>query len=180
MPRAPRIRGARVEHELVRHHAARAAEQHAVVRREALRHVVRVQDRQLRGALQAGRAHHRDVHPRDRQDARATVCCRRYRLNGMLSATAVDGMRRQERREVRSHRDRTHAGTAAAVRDAKRLVQVQVADIGAEVARPAQPHLRVHVRAVQVDLTAARVDELADLLDLLLEHAMRRRVRDHQ
>ena len=41
----------------------------------------------------------------------------------------------QERREVRRDADRPHARAAAAVRDAERLVQVQVADVGADVAR---------------------------------------------
>ena len=47
----------------------------------------------------------------------------------------------QVRREVRAHADRADAGTAAAVRDAERLVQVEVADVGAELARagPARP-----------------------------------------
>ena len=41
---------------------------------------------------------------------------------------------------MRRDADRTHARTAAAVRDAERLVQVQVADVGADVARPREPH----------------------------------------
>jgi hypothetical protein len=45
----------------------------------------------------------------------------------------------QERREVRRHADRAHARAAAAVRDAERLVQVQVADVGAEVAGRHRP-----------------------------------------
>ena len=86
----------------------------------------------------------------------------------------------QERREVRGDADRAHAGAAAAVRDAEGLVQVEVADVGADVARAAQADLRVHVGAVHVDLAAVLVDDLADLLDALLEDAVRRRVGDHQ
>ena len=59
--------------------------------------------------------------------------------------------------------DRAHARAAAAVRDAERLVQVEVADVGADVARPAEPDHRVHVRAVHVDLPAVLVDDRADL-----------------
>ena len=70
--------------------------------------------------------------------------------------------------------------TAAAVGDAERLVQVQVADVGAEVAGAAQPDLRVHVGAVHVHLAAVLVDDVAHLGDRLLEDAVRRRVRDHQ
>ena len=86
----------------------------------------------------------------------------------------------QERREVLRDADRPHAGTAAAVRDAERLVQVEVADVGADVAGRGEADLRVHVRAVHVDLAAVLVDDLADLADALLEHAVRRRVGDHQ
>ena len=68
--------------------------------------------------------------------------------------SADDRMAGQERREVRRHADRPHARSAAAVRNRKRLVQVQVADVGADRRRTREPDLRVHVRAVHVDLTA--------------------------
>ncbi len=61
---------------------------------------------------------------------------------------------RQERREVRRRADRSHARAAAAVRDAERLVQVEVAHVRADVAGAADADLRVHVRAVHVDLSA--------------------------
>ena len=86
----------------------------------------------------------------------------------------------QERREVRAHRDRADAGAAAAVRDAERLVQVQVADVAAELARPGQPDQRVEVGAVDVDLTAGVVHGRADLGDVVLVHAVGRRVGDHE
>src|SRR4029450_1247859 len=47
---------------------------------------------------------------------------------------------------------RADARAAAAVRDAERLVQVEVRDVGAEPARPGQPDERVEVRAVDVHL----------------------------
>ena len=78
-------------------------------------------------------------------------------------AQVHDRMTGQERREVLRHADRPHARAAAAVRDAERLVQVQVADVGADVARAAEADLRVHVRAVHVDLAAVLVDDPADL-----------------
>ena len=71
----------------------------------------------------------------------------------------------QVRRQVRGHADRSHARAAAAVRDRERLVQVQVADVGADRRRARQPDLRVHVRAVHVDLAAVLVDDGADLAD---------------
>ncbi len=89
-------------------------------------------------------------------------------------------MIRQERPEVRGHADRSHSGPAAAVRNAERLVEVQVADVGAHVGRPAEAHLGVHVGAVHIDLTAVGVHDLADLPDRPLENAGGGRVGDHQ
>ena len=76
--------------------------------------------------------------------------------------------------------DRTHPGAAAAVRNAKRFVQIQVADVGPDVARPAKADLRVHVRAVHVDLAAVFMHDLADFLDRGFEDAVSRRIGDHQ
>src|SRR5207245_9918453 len=73
-----------------------------------------------------------------------------------------------------------HAGPAPAVGNAEGLVQVQVADVGADVTGPREADLRVHVGAVHVDLAPVLVDDLADLADRLLEDAVRRRVRDHE
>ena len=89
-------------------------------------------------------------------------------------------MPRQERREVRLGRDRPDAGSAAAVRDRERLVQVQVRDVAAEVAEARVAEQRVEVRAVDVDLAAGVVHGLGDLEHVVLVHAVRRRVRDHQ
>jgi hypothetical protein len=50
--------------------------------------------------------------------------------------------------------DRTDARSTAAMRDAEGLVQVQMANVGADVAGTAKADLRVHVRAVHVDLAA--------------------------
>ena len=88
-------------------------------------------------------------------------------------------MTRQERRQMRLHADRSHAGAAAAVRNAECLVQIEVTDVGPEVGGPAQSDLRVHVGAVQIDLTAVPVHELANLDDARLEHAVGRRIGDH-
>ena len=62
-------------------------------------------------------------------------------------------------------RDRPHARSAAAVRNRERLVQVQVADVGANRRRAREADLRVHVRAVHVDLAAVLVDDRADFAD---------------
>ena len=47
-------------------------------------------------------------------------------------------------------------------------------------AGPAEADLRVHVRAVHIDLPAVGVDDFADFPDGFLEHAVRGRIRDHQ
>ncbi|KGS64740.1 hypothetical protein X979_6101 [Burkholderia pseudomallei MSHR7527] len=58
-------------------------------------------------------------------------------------------------------------------------MQVQVRHVAAELAGRGEADHRVHVRAVDVHLAAVRVDDLADLAHVLLEHAVRRRIRDH-
>ena len=80
---------------------------------------------------------------------------------------------------MRLHPDRPHPRPAAAVRDAEGLVQVQVADVRAEVPRPRQPDQRVHVRPVEIDLPAVRVGDLADLAHRLLEDPVGRGIGDH-
>ena len=64
--------------------------------------------------------------------------------------------------------------------DAERLVQVEVADIGAKLAGPGQADEGIEVGAVEVHLTARVVHSGADLADRLLEHAVGRGVGDHE
>ena len=95
------------------------------------------------------------------------------------AAAVAEGMARQIGRQMRLDADRAHARAAAAMRNAERLVQVEMADIGAVIAGPRQPDLRVHVGAVEIDLSAMAVNDVADLADMLLEHAVRRGIGDH-
>src|SRR3954469_23154764 len=88
-------------------------------------------------------------------------------------------MPRQERRKMRLDADRPHAGAAAAMRNAERLVQIEMADIGAVIAGPRQANLRIHVGAVEIDLAAMAMTNVADLADMFLEHAVRRGIGDH-
>ena len=81
---------------------------------------------------------------------------------------------------MRLHRARADARAAAAVRDAEGLVQVEVRDVRAPLAGLGDADQGVHVGAVGVHLAAVRVDDLADLDDVFLEHAVRGRVGDHQ
>src|SRR5215470_19324377 len=75
--------------------------------------------------------------------------------------------------------DRTHTGTAAAVRNTEGLMQIEMADIGAVIAGPRQADLRVEISAVQIDLPSVCMDEVANGPDRTLEHAVRRRVGNH-
>ena len=102
------------------------------------------------------------------------------RADRLGSADAHDWMSGKERRQMCGDANRAHAGSAAAVRNGERLVQVQVAHVGADGGRARQPDLRVHVRAVHVDLSAVLMNDRADLLDRVFEHAVRRRVGHHQ
>lgn len=71
---------------------------------------------------------------------------------GQLGGVRVPG---QERRQMRTHGHRPDARPAAPVRNAERLVQVQVADVAAELPRPRQADQRVEVCAVHIDLAPA-------------------------
>ena len=86
----------------------------------------------------------------------------------------------QKRLEELLARHRTRAGTAAAVRRRKRLVQVQVHHVDAEVAGAHFADQRVHVGAVHVEQRALGVQNVGDLVDLVFEDAERGRVGEHQ
>src|SRR5262245_20245932 len=88
-------------------------------------------------------------------------------------------MARQEGSKVRLQADRAHARSASAVRDAKRLVQVQMADVGAVIPRSRQADLGVEIGPIEINLATEGMHDVADRLDLRLEHAMRGRIRDH-
>src|SRR4028118_1125974 len=60
----------------------------------------------------------------------------------------------RERPQVLAGADRPDAGAAAAVRDAEGLVQVEVADVGAEPPRPGQPDHRVVAGGHDAEMTA--------------------------
>ena len=165
----------------MRHAPALPGIQHRIMRAEPHGHVVGVQDRDLGRAGQARAAHHPYIGVADRQNAGAAE------RGGAHWADAGGGpgiragrVVRQVRRQVRGHADRSDSGSAAAMRDAECLVQVQVAHVGADLGRAGQAHLRVHVGPIHIDLAAMRVDDLADVADAGLEHAMRAGVGHHQ
>ena len=150
------------------------------MRLEPARDVVRVEDRDLRGFREAVVAHQRDVRPGDRENGGASPRRCRYGAAGGWVIEVHHRMPGEERSEVLRHADRPHPRAAAAMRDAERLVQVEVAHVGADVARAAEPDLRVHVGAVHVHLAAVLVHDPADLPDRSLEDAVGGRVGDHE
>mmetsp|Transcript_4854 Transcript_4854/g.12182 ORF Transcript_4854/g.12182 Transcript_4854/m.12182 type:complete len:216 (+) Transcript_4854:666-1313(+) len=150
------------------------------MRREPRLHVIGVQDRVAGRVRHTLSAQHGAEHPGDAGDSSLTP---RRRGDGTETAPGRrlhDGVAGQVGREVLPDADRPHARAAAAVRDAEGLVEVQVANVGADDARRSEAELGVHVRAVHVDLAPVVVDDLADLLDPVLEEGPRRGVGHHE
>src|SRR5207247_9339765 len=67
----------------------------------------------------------------------------------------------------------SHARAAAAVGDAKGLMQIQMTNVTTVIARTTQATLGVHVRSIHEDLAAVRVHDVADFADGWLKHAVR-------
>ena len=74
----------------------------------------------------------------------------------------------------------THARASPTVGDTERLVEIDVTYVRPVVTRAAQTHLRVHVCAVQVDLSSSSVHDLADFANCCFENPVGRRIGDHQ
>ncbi len=161
--------------------------------------VVRVQHRGLGRVAQAFGAERADV--RVRADEAAVVALEpaqpadrlrvveaeveRRRIGAVVAGLAVIGAPHDPRHhEVRLHplgdRDRAAPRAAAAVRLGERLVQVEVHDVEAHVARARDAHDRVEVRAVVVGGRPRVADDLGDLLDVRVEDPERVRVREHE
>ena len=89
-------------------------------------------------------------------------------------------MARQIGRQMRAHGNRPHTRPTPAVRNAERLVQIEVAHVAAELSRPGHTHQGVEVGAVHVDLAAGVVHRRTDIGDVVLEDTVGRRIGDHQ
>ena len=72
-----------------------------------------------------------------------------------------------------------HAGAASSVRNCERLVEIEMADVRADRGGTRQADLRVHVRAVHIDLAAIDVDDRTDVLNALFEDAVGRGIGHH-
>ena len=65
------------------------------------------------------------------------------------------------------------------MRDAEGFVEIQMANIGSEIAGAAEADLRIHIRTVHVNLTTSGVDEIANIADTFLENSVGRGIGDH-
>ena len=166
---------ARINDAFVRDQSVGACVKDREVLVESLGNVIGVQYRRRRRFRQAVATEQRDVRPADRQHAGAAEGCGGDPVDTAVSY--VGGW--QKRNQMRLDADRADPGTAAAVRDGEGLVQVQVRNVAAELAWRTDTDHRVHVGPVDVDLAAVLVHQFADLGDVVLEHAVRRRVGNH-
>ena len=172
-----------IQDALVTHQPARAGVQYGELIVQFLRHIVGVQYRICGRALQTLSAAHRDIHPADRQhpgrsEERLRNRKRRAFRQVTFSVSGV-GITGQVLHQVLPHRQGAHAGAAAAVRNGEGLVQVQVGDVAAELTGLRKAHLRIQVSAIHIHLPARSVHQLAHLGHLLLKHAVRGGVGDH-
>ena len=165
---------------LVGHAAILAPIHHGIVRLQPLGDVVGIEDGEFGGALESLRAHQARVGPRDEQNVGAAPGRCRDRADGVASAHWHHGMARQKLHQVTGHRDGPHARAATAMGAGKGLVQIDVADVSADVGRPTKPDLAVHVGAVHVHLAAVLVHDGAQPLHALLEHAVSRGIGEHE
>ncbi len=172
---------AQIEDALVRHQPVTPGVENGKAGRQAVSDVVGIEDRHGRGLAQAVRAHQADVRPGDHQDARRPPRRTADRPDtGQRAGLRPHRMVGQVGREPLDHRHRADARTTAAVRDAERLVQVQVAHVRAEHPGLGEPHQGVQVRAVHVDQAAAGVHQVTCPPDALLVDAVCRRVGHHE
>ena len=88
-------------------------------------------------------------------------------------------MPRQEWRQMRLHADRPDTWSAAAVRNTKSLVQIQVRDVAAEFTRRAQADHRIHVGAVDIHLATVGMHDVADFAHRNLKNPVGRRIGNH-
>src|SRR5204862_7495270 len=111
---------------------------------QQFRDVVRVQNRNLGGFGQPFASHHADIHPRNRKNAGAAVRGGHDRANAIRYfgfRIADCGESRQKLYEMCADADWSDPGAAAAMRNAESLMQIQVANICANVAGAAKTDL---------------------------------------
>src|SRR5262245_36661219 len=109
--------------------AAATTEEHWVIRLQPLSDVVGIQYGRLGRLGQPLSTHHGDVHPGNKQNARAAPRRGRNSTNALGSPSADHRMLRQKRSQMRSYTNGTHAWATTAMWDAKCFMQVNVANV---------------------------------------------------
>ena len=165
-----------VDDALVSDKAAVTGVENLVVLLQAMSDVIGVEDGDLGCHAEAFGTHHPNVHPGDGQDAGAAERCGADERPG---AAGVDSVLGEERSEVGANADWSDAWSTTTVRDAERLMQVEVRDIAAKLAWLSDTDEGIEVRTVDVDLTTCVVDLFADRRDAIFEDAVGRRIGDH-
>ena len=144
--------------------------------------VIRVEDRHFGRLGESRRSHRRDLHPRNRQNAGAAP--RRGRHGPAASLLAAEGWHHRVRGKNGPRCAATQMGPTPGPPPPcgmqNVLCRFRWQTSAPMIGGTANAHLGVHVRAVHVNLTAAIMDDPANLLDALLEHAVRRRIGHHQ
>ena len=81
---------------------------------------------------------------------------------------------------MRSNPNRPYTRPAAAMRNTKGFMQIEMADVRAKIPRPTESDLRIHVSPIQIDLSTVLVDQLAYLANSLLENPVGTRISHHE
>src|SRR5258706_572948 len=89
-------------------------------------------------------------------------------------------MPRQEIGEMLAHADGSHARPSAAMRNAEGFVEVQMANVHAQLPGTAKADQGIQIRAIHIYLTAAPVNHVDYLAECLFKDAVRGRVRHHE
>ena len=178
------LEAADVQDELVGTAAVLVGVQDRVVGLETGHDIVGVQEGDLGCVGEASVAHHVDVVECDGENAGAAPGSGTDRGRGVVAALGLEVLAGwvggQEGTQVLGHTDGSDTGTTTTVWDTEGLVQVQVANVGADLTGRAETDLGVHVGSVHVDLTAGLVDQTASLLGTGLEDTKGTGVGDHE
>jgi len=169
------FKGPRINNALMCDTSRRAFVQNFVGALQARRDIVCVQDRDTCRLCQTIAPHHQAIRPTDRQKRRRAI----WRCRNRPLCTTCFRMARQMRDQMRFDTDWPHAGAAAAMRNAERLVQVKMAHVTAQIPRTRQSHHGVHVGTINVHLATGVMHNLGHLVHRCLEHTVRRRIGDH-
>ena len=80
---------------------------------------------------------------------------------------------------MRSNADRSHSWSAAAVWNTECLVQIEMANVCANLARSHESNERIEIRSVHIDLAAVLMNNLAEFANAFFENAVRAGIGDH-